>query len=601
MRTPWTVRVGVLGGALVALGLAADWAVRAPEVKALAEARLEKDLAAAATALAQGIGANGLGAPDLDARVKAAGSAAGLRFTVIAPDGRVVADSDVLDLSTLENHSKRPEVVEAREKGASASHRRSTSVWRALWYAAERVPGTSAVARAALAEAEANALLEKETRFPFLAGALAVLAGGVAAALLLWPTAATLRAVARALRGIQSGDLSARVPVRGPDLLSGLSSSFNDTAERLQADVERVREERGRLQTVLDGMVEGVIAVDGRGAVRFVNGAARALLDVPAGEAVEGRPLPEVVRDPGILGLVARALSEAAEAGEAEVVQDGAPRRLLRVSAAPVREGGPGAIVLVRDVSTIRRLERMRTDFVANVSHELRTPIAAISGAAETLAGGALADPEAGPAFVGTIERHAERLKALVDDLLTLSRLESAPETIDRVPVDAALVVRQACEAAAARAREAGLALDVSAAGPVRLLGDPEALRRLVDNLVVNAITYTPSGGRVHVSLAVEGGTAVLSVSDTGIGIAPEHLERIFERFYRVDKARSRAKGGTGLGLAIVKHSAHLHGGEVSVESRVGIGSTFTVRLPLAGDTGSLASTPPAPPDRSPT
>jgi two-component system phosphate regulon sensor histidine kinase PhoR len=454
-------------------------------------------------------------------------------------------------------------------------------VWRELWYAAERVPGTRAVARAALDAREAEAQFARESRFPWLAGLLAVAVGGVAAALLLAPTAAGVRAVTRALRGIQAGDLSQRVPLRGPDFLRGLSTSFNDTAERLQEDVDRVRAERGRLFTVLDGMVEGVLAVDASEGVRFVNGAARALLGLPADVVAEGRPVQEVVRDPAVLALVRRAV-RGGEAGEAEVVWYGSPRRRLQVSAAPVREGGAGAIVLVRDVSTLRRLERMRTDFVANVSHELRTPLAAIAGAAETLAAGALDDPSAARGFVEAIGRQSDRLRALVDDLLTLSRLESAPETIERVPVDFALVVRQACEAVAGRAREAGLSLETRVEGSVRLLGDPEALRRLVDNLVVNAVTYSPPGAWVRVTLSTEGGAAILVVADGGIGIGPEHLERIFERFYRVDKARSRSKGGTGLGLAIVKHSVALHGGEVDVHSRPGEGSTFTVRIPLS-------------------
>ena len=297
------------------------------------------------------------------------------------------------------------------------------------------------------------------------------------------------------------------------------------------------------------------------------------------------------MRDPQFLAL-ARAALERGEAHEAEIVWDGAPKRLLRVRAAPVREAGPGAILLVGDVSTLRRLERMRSDFVANVSHELRTPLAAIAGAAETLADGALSDPEAGPRFVATIARHADRLTALVDDLLTLSRLESTPESIERVPVDFAHVVRQACDAVAARARDAGLSLDVDAEGPVRVLGDPEALRRLVDNLVVNAVTYTPAGGAVRVGLAADEGRAVLTVADTGIGIGPEHLARIFERFYRVDKARSRGKGGTGLGLSIVKHAVNLHGGEIAVESRPGAGSTFTVSIPLADDGGDAPADP---------
>ena len=195
-----------------------------------------------------------------------------------------------------------------------------------------------------------------------------------------------------------------------------------------------------------------------------------------------------------------------------------------------------------------------------------------------------MADTVEGPRFVGAISRQADRLTALVDDLLTLSRLESAPEAIERVPVDFGQVVRQSCEAVAAKVRDGELRLEVHADGALRVLGDPEALRRLVDNLVVNAVTYTPTGGWVRVGLAAEDGRAVLTVADSGIGIPAEHIERIFERFYRVDKARSRSKGGTGLGLAIVKHSVNLHGGEISVQSRPGAGSTFTVSIPLPKD-----------------
>jgi two-component system phosphate regulon sensor histidine kinase PhoR len=530
------------------------------------------------------MGREALDDPDLDARMKDAGRTAGMRFTVVAEDGRVVAESSPIDPKGMENHGLRPEIVEARDRGRAVSHRRSSSVRRELWYASERVPGTQAVARAALDAREAEALIAREVRFPWLAGSLAVAVGALAAALLLAPTAAGVRRVSHALRRVQAGDLSQRVPVRGPDFLRGLSSSFNDTAQRLQEDVDGVRAERGRLSTVLDGMVEGVVAIDGDEVVRFVNGAARALLALPADATPEGRPIQEVVRDPSVLALVRGAL-RGGDAGEAEIVWYGSPRTLLQVTAAPVRDAGKGAIVLVRDVSTIRRLERMRTDFVANVSHELRTPLAAIAGAAETLAEGAIEDREAAPGFVHAIQRQTERLRALVDDLLTLSRLESAPETIERMPVDFALVVRQACEAVAVRARDAGLSFEVKAEGSLRVLGDPEALRRLVDNLVVNAVTYSPPSAWVRVTLTAEDGSAVLVVADGGIGIGTEHLERIFERFYRVDKARSRSKGGTGLGLAIVKHSVALHGGDIDVQSRPGAGSVFTVRIPRSKET----------------
>ncbi len=587
MRIPWALRIGLAGAALVALGLAVYWFVRAPEIRRIAYTRIDRDLVGSAHALAAGIGADGMAAgpasKTLDARVKAEGRRAGLRFTLIAEDGRVLADSDAKEPSQLSNHARRPEVLEAIEKGVALSSRTSESVNRELRYAAVRIDGSKAVARAALASADVDAVVAAETRLPWAAGAIAALLGGVAAVLFLGPTAATVRSVADALSGIEGGDLSARVPVRGPDFLRGLSSAFNATAERLEADVARVGAERARLSTVLDGMAEGVFALDATEAIRFVNRAGRVLLGVAADEQVEGKPIHMLVRDPQFLSL-ARAALERGEAHEAEIIWDGAPKRLLRVRAAPVREAGPGAILLVGDVSTLRRLERMRSDFVANVSHELRTPLAAIAGAAETLADGALADPEAGPRFVATIERHADRLTALVDDLLTLSRLESTPENIERAPVDFALVVRQACEPVSVRARDAGLSLGVAADGPVRVVGDPEALRRLVDNLVVNAVTYTPTGGSVQVSLTAIDGRAVLTVADTGIGIGPEHIARIFERFYRVDKARSRGKGGTGLGLSIVKHAVNLHGGDIAVESRPGAGTTFTVSIPLARD-----------------
>ena len=596
MRFPWALRIGLAGAALVALGLAVYWVVRAPHIRTLAHERIDRDLIGAAHALAAGTGPAGLVAPDLDARVKEGGRRAHLRFTIVGEDGRVLADSDAKNPAQLSNHAGRPEVREALEKGEALSTRVSESVNQDLRYAAVRIDGTRAVARAALSSAVVSTLVAEETKLPWAAGAAAAILAGFAAAFLLRPTTATVRAVANALSGIAGGDLSARVPVRGPDFLRGLSSAFNATAERLEADVARVSTERGRLSTVLDGMAEGVFAIDGTETIRFVNRAGRALLDVAPGDEVEGKPIHLLVRDPQFLKL-ARAAVERGEAHEAEIVWEGAPKRLLRVRAAPVREAGPGAILLVGDVSTIRRLERMRSDFVANVSHELRTPLAAIAGAAETLADGALSDPEAGPQFVAVIGRHADRLRALVDDLLTLSRLESSPENIERVPVDFAHVVRQACDAVSARTRDAGLALEVSADDAVRVMGDPEALRRLVDNLVVNAVTYTPSGGAVRVSLAATAGRAVLVVADSGIGIGAEHLDRIFERFYRIDKARSRSKGGTGLGLSIVKHAVNLHGGDIAVESRPGAGSTFTVSIPLArdGEGPDVADIPPEP------
>jgi two-component system phosphate regulon sensor histidine kinase PhoR len=250
----------------------------------------------------------------------------------------------------------------------------------------------------------------------------------------------------------------------------------------------------------------------------------------------------------------------------------------VQVRAAPA---GGGVILVLRDMSRLRRLEQMRTDFVSNVSHELRTPLASIAAAVETLQDDAARlDPVEGPRFVQMIQRNLRRLEALLDDILALSRLESRPETLPRAPLDLAGVVRTAADELVERARQAGVGLSVRAEHcPV--VGDAPTLRRVVDNLLVNAITYTPRGGQIEVVLEPRNGCAELGVKDTGIGIPEEDLDRIFERFYRVDKARSRSAGGTGLGLAIVKHAVGLHGGTVEVKSKLASGSTFTVRIPL--------------------
>jgi two-component system phosphate regulon sensor histidine kinase PhoR len=243
-----------------------------------------------------------------------------------------------------------------------------------------------------------------------------------------------------------------------------------------------------------------------------------------------------------------------------------------------------GVILVLRDMSRLRRLEQMRTDFVSNVSHELRTPLASIAAAVETLQDDVTRlDPAEGPRFVQMIQRNLRRLEALLDDILALSRLESRPETLPREPLDFAGVVRAAGEELMERARQAGIDLTVRAERS-RVVGDASTLRRVVDNLLVNAITYTPRGGKVDVTVEPRDGAAVLAVKDTGIGIPEEDLDRIFERFYRVDKARSRSAGGTGLGLAIVKHAVGLHGGSVEVKSKLARGSTFTVRIPLAAE-----------------
>jgi two-component system phosphate regulon sensor histidine kinase PhoR len=261
---------------------------------------------------------------------------------------------------------------------------------------------------------------------------------------------------------------------------------------------------------------------------------------------------------------------------------------MVQIFAAPVGGESPGVIVVLRDMSRLRRLEQMRSDFVSNVSHELRTPLANISAAVETLRDDeSRRDVETGPRFLEIIRRNLTRLEALLNDILALSRMESRPETLPMEPVDFAAVARTSADELRGRARSAGLELAFRGEARCRVVGDVNTLRRIVDNLLINAITYTPEGGRIEVGIGLQNGSAVLHVSDTGIGIPREDLDRVFERFYRVDKARSRSAGGTGLGLAIVKHAVGLHGGTVKVESELAKGTTITVRIPLAAEESS--------------
>jgi two-component system phosphate regulon sensor histidine kinase PhoR len=336
--------------------------------------------------------------------------------------------------------------------------------------------------------------------------------------------------------------------------------------ERLQR-ARSQREDRAVQELVLDSMEEGVLLLDGDGAKGFSNDALARHLGTVPDHADAILPL-------GIRAAVARAAEGAVARADVEL---GHPPRWLQATALPVGEDG-GVLLVVRDVTEARRLDAVRRDFVANASHELKTPVASIRAAAETLRHGALQDPPAAERFSEQLERESIRLSRIVSDLLDLSRLEAGSERQELVHLDA--LVREETERSLDDARAAGVSVAVDAASRTEVWGSPRDLALLVRNLVDNAISYTPAGGAVTVRVGTEGDRVALRVSDTGIGIPGRDLPRVFERFYRVDRARSRDTGGTGLGLAIVKHVAENHGGSVSVQSELGAGTTFAVSLP---------------------
>lgn len=407
-----------------------------------------------------------------------------------------------------------------------------------------------------------------------IAGAAAAGVGGaVSAGVLL----RRLGRITAAADSIARGDLDVRIAPQPAGELGELAGAVNGMADRLEALTAAARD-RGRLTALLNGSIDGIIAVDEDGGIAFANDAAARLLDRPQEELI-GETLAWVMPNEQVRELVDTSRA-GGQAGSRIVERPGG--QYLEVFCAPLGEDARGELLLlVRDLTALRRAERVRRDFVANVSHELRTPVASIKSVIETLQGGALEDRKAAADFLARAETEVDRLAEMVEELLELSRIESGEVPPARQPVDVSGVVERAVERLRPQAdrQRLDISMEVAPSLPV-VLGDAERLERAVLNLVHNAIKFTPSAGSVGISVGREGDAVTISVSDTGVGIAPEDRARVFERFYKAD--RSRGSRGTGLGLAVVKHTVEALGGTVGVESAPGKGSTFRISLPLA-------------------
>lgn len=381
---------------------------------------------------------------------------------------------------------------------------------------------------------------------------------------------------------MSTGEFDARIPPRSRQQIEDLARSLDNTQAHLKSRIADLEASRNQLRTVLNSMVEGVIAIDSDQRVLLVNEAACRLFPLHEVSAL-GRPLWELVRSPQLQQWMGQALSHSEPVGGELELKAPLPRLLsVRVVGLP----GPtpaGAIVVASDISQLRRLEQVRQEFVANASHELKTPLASIKACVETLLDGALDDAEIRVRFLQMINEQSERLDKLVRDLLALTRIESQ----ERPPVLHPIVLSEIVELCVNRhqqyaERKEMRLVTLPPAANVRVLADEESLEQVLDNLIDNAIKYTNSGGTITVRWAAEADRCRIEVEDTGIGIPQAHLPRIFERFYRVDRARSRELGGTGLGLSIVKHLVQIMGGTVAVSSRLGKGTTFTVELKTA-------------------
>jgi two-component system phosphate regulon sensor histidine kinase PhoR len=529
----------------------------------------------------------------LELLVRGLGAASGTRITLISAglsgtaSGRVLADSDSVP-TEMGNHADRPEFRQALSGRTGVAIRHSATLDEEMMYVAVPVVEdghVTFVVRAAIPLTRVNSALTG------LYGRIALSAVVVAVIAALIGLFVSSR-ISRQMREIKDGaerlaggDFAYKLYVPRTLEFAAVAESLNAMAEELDDKIGTLTRERNEREAVLASMVEGVLAVDADERIIALNAAAAGLAGVSPEEA-EGLSVQEVLRNPDLQRVVAQTLS-GHEPVEADIIMRvGNEERSLQANGTLLRagngEGSAGAVVVLNDVTRLKRLEAVRRDFVANVSHELKTPVTSIKGFAETLQDGALDDPQTARRFVGIIVGQADRLNSIIGDLLSLSTLEQreGESRLTLAKTDVCDVLRVAVELCEPSAQAKDISIGVTCASCVLTAVNPPLLEQAVVNLVDNAVKYSPEGSSVEVDMTAAPDEIVISVTDRGPGVPREHLPRLFERFYRVDKARSRDLGGTGLGLAIVKHIAQAHGGSVSVDSIVGRGSTFRIHLP---------------------
>ena len=573
------VFVAALSAAVVSLAVVTAlvaWQGRNRE-RAQIQARLTTEARLIADLLTQAVG---LTSPaQLDGEADRLSRYVDGRVTLVGPDGTVTGDSEqtVDEIRQLDNHGSRSEIAAARVTGVGVSERFSTTVDTEMMYVAVRAahPAVAFVRLALPLSSVASQLAGAST------AALATLAAAVPVALLgAWLLSAPLARRVQRIAGIAeryaAGDISRPAYDYGEDELGTVARVLDTSVQQLGQRIDELMRDRARTEAVLSGMVEGVLVVDRQGRLQLVNGAARTMLAVDA--VAIGRPYLEVVRDPDVAAQISAALSgETPESRELSLIRD--PGRTFVARAAPVTSSGSaGAVLVLHDVSDLKRADQIRRDFVANVSHELRTPLTVIRGYVEALQD----DPGSASTsqFLDTIARQSARMERLVADLLRLARLDARQEPLETAPCD----MHALCSAVVAdltppiEAKGQHVTIDIGD-DAATVTADQAKLHDVLRNLVENANNYTPDGADIRIATTAGPGQVTLTVSDSGPGIPPDDLSRVFERFYRVDKSRSRP-GGTGLGLAIVKHLVELHGGSVRAENRAEGGARFVVTLP---------------------
>jgi len=544
------------------------------------EDRLVSDLLLIGDALAPALSDASRPEEYLDERVREYAELTDARVTIIASDGTVLAESDK-DRSTMDNHGDRPEIIAAFARGQGSSVRYSKTIGQDMLYVALRVTHEDSdvsVVRAALPLSEVESHLGRLIRSTLLASLIAVILAAILAMVIAERTTKPVRQLTQAAEDMAVGRLDRRILITSRDEIGTLARALNQTAEILQDTITTLGEEQDHLQAVLEHMADGVLIIDDTGHVSLINPAAVRLLDTTQ-EAALQHSFAQVVRDHRLIDLWEE--SRRQRAGQSEFIEMDAGQIFLQAIITPFAEdSGSSCLVILQDLTSMRRLETVRRDFISNISHELRTPLAGLKALVDTLRDGAMDDPPAAERFLNRIEVEVDSMTQMVEELLQLSRIESGQTGDELVSTDIAGVVMHSAERLRPQAERAGIDLIIDYTEELpRVMADSERIRQVVINLVHNAIKFTPAGGKITISATGDPYEVVVSVADTGVGIPRGDLPRIFERFYKADRARSG--GGTGLGLAISKHIIQAHAGRIWVESVEAKGSTFYFALPV--------------------
>lgn len=521
----------------------------------------------------------------LDSLCKRLGQVSGTRITIVAPSGAVLGDSDE-DPAEMENHRNRPEINEAFKGTIGVRERFSNTLQLNMMYVAvpikteEKIIG---VVRTSLPITEVDDVLASFNAKIIIGGLIITILATLVSFGILRRISGPLSQLKEGADRFAGGDLQTRLPVSDTEEIGALAHAMNKMAAQLDERIRTIIKQRNEQEAVLSSMIEGVLAIDADERILNINEAAARLLGLDATTAV-GRTVQEAIRNVELQRFVARAL-ESRNPIEQEITVLDEQERFIQAHGTVLQDAASdstGAVVVLNDLTRIRKLENVRRDFVANVSHELKTPVTSIMGFVETLLDGASEDPENARRFLGIIVKQANRLNAIVDDLLTLSRIEKESDAaeIELRPGRVLPVLNASLQTCESRASQKQIRLLAEGDRELEVGINARHLEQAVTNLIENAIKYSEPGSEIVITAETLDDEAVISVRDHGCGIDQSHLGRLFERFYRVDKARSREVGGTGLGLAIVKHIALAHHGRVSVESRLHEGSTFRIHLP---------------------